>query len=202
MGAGAFKIRERRRGDAPVGEPGGWAQQWFAFYPRPCLILGRRLQVLDRNAAAGLLLETETTLQVRDGVLWSRDRKAQLMLEDAVRLATAGDPLRRILFGAGAPSVLKFVAFGEGEAAPVAMTIRSTEQQNLVCADLGEPFGLTQGEQRVVERLLRGSSSQEIADALGKSVLTVRTHIKRAYAKLSVTTREQLFARLLPFLDT
>jgi DNA-binding CsgD family transcriptional regulator len=30
--------------------------------------------------------------------------------------------------------------------------------------------------------------------------LTVRTQTKRAYAKLGVSTREELFARLLPFL--
>lgn len=181
---------------------GGWARQWFEVYPRPCLMVGRRLQVFGQNSAAKALLRIETAVQLRDGALWARDRKAHMMLAEAVRQTPPGEPMRRILFGAASIYVLHFVALGAGDEHPVAMTLRSTDQQDLLCADLGEPFGLTQGEQRVVERLLRGCSSQEIAEAMGKSVLTVRTHIKRAYAKLAVTTREQLFARLLPFLDT
>ena len=186
----------------PGANSGIWTQRWFELYPRPCLLLGRRLQVLTMNGAAKALLEVETALQLREGAVWARDRKAHLMLEEAVRQAPLGDPMRRILFGVASTYVLRFVALGCDEDDPVALTLRSTDQEDLLCADLSEPFGMTQGEQRIVERLLRGCSSQEIADAMGKSVLTVRTHIKRAYAKLSVTTREQLFARLLPFLDT
>ena len=181
---------------------GAWTQRWFELYPRPCLLLGRKLQVLGINTAGQAMLERENTIHVREGCLGARDRKAHLVLEEAVRLCPLGEPARRIHFGDTSTFVLRFVALGPGQTDPVALTLRSTEQEDMTCADLGQPFGLTQGEQRIVERLLRGCSSQEIAEAMGKSVLTIRTHIKRAYIKLSVTTREQLFARLLPFLDT
>lgn len=40
-------------------------------------------------------------------------------------------------------------------------------------------------------------SVNEIALRLGKSVMTVRTHVKHAYSKLNITSKEQLFATTL-----
>lgn len=57
-------------------------------------------------------------------------------------------------------------------------------------------YGLTRREREVVLELAKGSTAREIARANGSSVLTVRTHIKRAYAKMGVNCREKMFARL------
>lgn len=203
-------LDERTMNSAPLAaapqamgkDIGHWAERWFELYPRPCLLVSRRLAVASLNVAAQTLIADDPGLVLRDGHFGARDRKVQATLEEAVRIAEVGEPIQRVLFSTGAIYVVRFVALGESLDAPVAVTLRATEQNDLVCADLAEPFGLTHAEQRIVERLLRGCSSQDIADAMGKSVLTVRTHIKRAYTKLSVATREQLFARLLPFLDT
>ena len=43
--------------------------------------------------------------------------------------------------------------------------------------------------------------SGDIAEQTGKSILTIRTHVKRAYGKIGVKTRGQLFAKLLPYLS-
>jgi DNA-binding CsgD family transcriptional regulator len=53
----------------------------------------------------------------------------------------------------------------------------------------------------VIIQLVKGYSSREIAEQFGKSILTVRTHVKRAYGKIGVKTRGQLFAKLLPYLS-
>jgi DNA-binding CsgD family transcriptional regulator len=45
--------------------------------------------------------------------------------------------------------------------------------------------------------MVRGQSVTEIAEQLHKSVLTVRTHVKRAYGKLGVGSKEQLFATVM-----
>lgn len=185
-----------------TGDVSPWAERWFELYPQACLLVTRRLAVVGVNPAAQAMIDADPDLFLRDGRFGARDRKAQATLEEALRTAEVGEPIRRALFTAGGILVARFLALGETPDAPVALTLRATEQNDLACADLAEPFGLTHAEQRIVERLLRGCSSQDIADAMGKSVLTVRTHIKRAYIKLSVATREQLFARLLPFLDT
>jgi DNA-directed RNA polymerase specialized sigma24 family protein len=45
-----------------------------------------------------------------------------------------------------------------------------------------------------------GKTAQDAAREQGTSVDTVRTHIRRLYAKLDVNSREGLFTRLRPFL--
>jgi DNA-binding CsgD family transcriptional regulator len=71
----------------------------------------------------------------------------------------------------------------------------------IACADLEPMFGVTPGEHQVIVQLVKGYSSREIAEQFGKSILTVRTHVKRAYGKIGVKTRGQLFAKLLPYLS-
>lgn len=57
-------------------------------------------------------------------------------------------------------------------------------------------YGLTNTERKVVAMLAGGATAIEIARASGCSLLTVRTHIKRAYEKMEVNSREKMFARL------
>lgn len=70
--------------------------------------------------------------------------------------------------------------------------------------DIGEAarvFGLTDSETRIVEQLfVLGMTAQESAKASGLSIETVRTHIRRLYAKLDVNSREAMFVKLRPFL--
>lgn len=49
-------------------------------------------------------------------------------------------------------------------------------------------------EQQVVERLAQGSTTQQVADNLLLSPHTVVTHIRHAYAKLGVSSRQELIA--------
>jgi len=62
----------------------------------------------------------------------------------------------------------------------------------------GEPSkGLTATE-RAILRALRGEATlAQIADGLGRSLLTVRTHVRNARAKLDVRTTEDLRRRLV-----
>ena len=44
-----------------------------------------------------------------------------------------------------------------------------------------------------------GATAAEAASDLGISLETARTHVRRAYAKLNVSSREEMFARISPF---
>lgn len=55
---------------------------------------------------------------------------------------------------------------------------------------------LTPAERRTVELAAEGRSNKDIASALVVSVQTVEVHLSHAYAKLGVTSRSQLAARL------
>lgn len=65
---------------------------------------------------------------------------------------------------------------------------------------LAEARDLTPAESRIVTMMLDGLESTAIAQALGISVETLRTHVKHAYRKLGVSSRGELFVGALPFL--
>ena len=66
--------------------------------------------------------------------------------------------------------------------------------------DAFEAFGrpaLSLREREVVQLVLRGHSSESIGYHLGISVTTVKTHRKRAYAKLGISSQSELFMLFL-----
>lgn len=64
-----------------------------------------------------------------------------------------------------------------------------------------EQFGLTPAECAVIDRLARLFSPAQIAEDLGVAVQTVRTHVKRIYAKLGISTHSQLLQISRAFCD-
>jgi DNA-binding CsgD family transcriptional regulator len=118
-------------------------------------------------------------------------------------VASAGGAPHLGVVGAGGGALLIDAVALSGEPdGPVALALRDLRGPvEIECADLEPMFGVTPGEHQVIVQLLKGYSSREIADQFGKSILTVRTHVKRAYGKIGVKTRGQLFAKLLPYLS-
>ena len=157
--------------------------------------------MLVANRRALVVLDGVGLLSLRDGALAGRDRKTAAEL--ATLVADARRAARSVVIGAdgGEAMFVEIVALGDGDASPVAVLLRDPNAPvEIECPDLETIFGVTPGEHQVLVQLLKGYSSREIADQFGKSILTVRTHVKRAYGKIGVKTRGQLFARLLPFL--
>ena len=60
---------------------------------------------------------------------------------------------------------------------------------------------LTAREQAVLERLALGLSVREIADEIGRSPHTVHDHVKSLHRKLNASSRGELVARALGFID-
>lgn len=58
------------------------------------------------------------------------------------------------------------------------------------------PWGLTAAEVRVVQSLATGMRPRDMAESLGVSVHTIRTHLKRAMVKAKVHSQVELLARL------
>ncbi len=65
----------------------------------------------------------------------------------------------------------------------------------------GQAVALSEGQANylfaVMRAVLAGHSTEETADRLGVGTETVKTQRKRAYAKLGVSSRTELFAKLL-----
>jgi DNA-binding CsgD family transcriptional regulator len=180
-----------------------WPALWFAQDAIARLVIARDLTVLALNHHAVGLLNANGALSVRDGALAPRDRRCAAEL--AAVIAFAGPTARMGAVGAGGEGPLLLVdvqALSAEPNGPVALTLRDPGGPvEIECADLEPMFGVTPGEHQVIVQLVKGYSSREIADQFGKSILTVRTHVKRAYGKIGVKTRGQLFAKLLPFLS-
>lgn len=75
-----------------------------------------------------------------------------------------------------------------------AVTAAGSEAKDL--SALLAKYGLTMTEKKVVGMMAQGATASEIARTNGSSLLTVRTHIKRIYAKMGVHSREKMFARI------
>ena len=65
-----------------------------------------------------------------------------------------------------------------------------------VASSAREHYKLTATEARVLERLLHGQSPSKIASDLGVALSTVRTHLKRLYAKTGTTAQRELLAEV------
>jgi DNA-binding CsgD family transcriptional regulator len=180
---------------------GDWPALWFAQDAAARLVVARDLTVLAANRNALNLMDAGGLVSLRDGVLATRDRRSFGELMAIVGEARPKQRFGVIGFGGGALLVDAF-ALGDAADSPVALLFRDLHGPvEIECADLESMFGVTPGEHQVIVQLLKGYSSREIAEEFGKSILTVRTHVKRAYGKIGVKTRGQLFAKLLPYLS-
>lgn len=143
----------------------------------PFLLSGSRLQVADKAQAASFQsfiadLESKTE---PGAWIYRADHEASLLIRgDAVRV--------------------------QGQAPAVGLMIYATgAQARYVWGDFGRLLGLTSAETGVVKRLVGGETVDIIAENLIVSVETIRTHIRRIYNKLNISSREQLIFLINPF---
>jgi DNA-binding CsgD family transcriptional regulator len=183
-------------------EPQGaadWGGRWLDAHGLAVVVLSRDLAMLWSSRAVQETLSADGPVLVRDGYLTGSTRVHQTQLSALLDRAAAGaaaadlfdhvEPERRLILSARAL---------DGAMMRFGVSVRR-ERREIVVPDLTGAFGLTNAEQLIVRRLMQGWSATDVADDLGAALLTVRTHIKRAYAKLGVHSKEQLFAKLLAF---
>lgn len=178
-----------------------WAELWLGVDPTPRMVVDWGLLVLWRNAAADAMLERTRLFHARDGALVCKDRAGSSQIQNMVWNVKPNRPVSAVL---GEPEDQGFLVTGtllrRAGTAYVGLAFRELEMDSRYeLPDLEPVFGLTPSEQEIVGLLLAGQSSAEIARKLNKSILTVRTHVKRAYGKLGICSKEQLFAKLLRY---
>ena len=72
------------------------------------------------------------------------------------------------------------------------MFVGTHEEFDRKCQDLASLYGLTQREQEIMHLLMLGNSAEAVADKLGISLNTVRTHSKNLYRKLGIHAKAEL----------
>lgn len=68
-----------------------------------------------------------------------------------------------------------------------------------IWSDVGALFGLTASEAVIARRLVDGVGLSDLACQLRITDETIKTHLRRIYAKVGACSREQLYVKLLPF---
>jgi DNA-binding CsgD family transcriptional regulator len=173
-----------------------WLGLSFDRDPAPRLVLGVGPELLEANHRARELLEGVHCgdWRVADGRLDLADPDAR-RLDTLIARAIEGPPQSAVI---GSMLVRAYGLSAHGVAGAILRDLNQPARFPDVGLDAA--FGLTRAEHEVLLLVIRGLSAAEIAAALSNSVLTVRTHLKRLHAKLGVARREQLFARVIPFL--
>lgn len=110
---------------------------------------------------------------------------------------------------AAGPEVGTFVVDAKGEGVPLVVRCRSLDEAGhrllsifhpenppTTIPEVGSLFGLTPAEGRVLQAITDGKRAEDLAADLSISIETARTHIRRIYNKLGVSSREQLIAKV------
>ena len=173
------------------------------------LSVGRRIAYC--NGAAERVLEAGDILFANNGVLYTRrDNGTALAFNTATERATKGD-LSLGIHGIGVPLLgrdgLRAAAYvlpiggedlrrdlGQGHAA--VFVAGQLDQQPMLIEILRTVFDLTPTEARIASLVAKGDSPYAIAEALGLSINTVRSHLARCYSKTSTSTQISLAASI------
>lgn len=81
----------------------------------------------------------------------------------------------------------------EGEAAPWSSEVKYADRLSIRCDLIGKKYYLSQREIEIMHLFARGYTMAAIAKELFISENTVKTHMRRLYAKLGIHKKQQLF---------
>lgn len=172
---------------------------WLGMERRARLIVGDDLVLHWCNAAGRTLLERRDPL---------------LLCGDAVRPRNPADSRRFQDFVTRAASDISILCLPDHgrEAHLLTAAVRlpsrfvgltasfASDEIDRHWADLREAFGLTASERDIAQALASGFTAEAVAQELRTSIKTVRTHIRHVYSKLDVSSREELFRKLTPYM--
>jgi DNA-binding CsgD family transcriptional regulator len=157
--------------------------------------------VLWTSPATAALTSDSSCITLANGELGGRTRYSNNVLKEIFCDLRAADyPVDKLLAASTEDRPELFLRAQSCSSQGVRMnsfTIRRLDRDMRETPDLRRLYGLTKTEQQIVREMLKGRSVAEIAVELHKSVLTVRTHVKRIYTKLNVGTKEQLFSSVM-----
>jgi DNA-binding CsgD family transcriptional regulator/PAS domain-containing protein len=192
------------------------------FMPNGALIMDERGRVMQANAAA------ERLLQRSDGITYDRRGNLQLtavlpserpllsrFIKNVIEIArgassilVGSEPLR-ISRQSGAPALLILAvplprppfAFWEsiGKGRALVVIVDPSAESHAQAATMQAAFGLTAAEARVALLLASGVTSGKMPALLGLTTDTIKTHLRRCYAKTGTHSQAELM-RLLTML--
>jgi DNA-binding CsgD family transcriptional regulator len=174
--------------------------EWAGADPARRYIVTKDLCVVWASESAHRFLDDATVLHRAGSAIRLTDHAQQSALADLV--AYADDTFSTWhLSRAGSQEQLLFVARRISPGSDlVGLRIQDTSIGfQPQWANFAPAFSLTPAENRVALLLLDGNSVERTASLLGLGEATIRTHVKRLYLKLEVTSKEEMFRRMAGF---
>lgn len=183
---------------APSGA-GAYFDHRAATGRTPEMLVGADLDVLWINAAALALMARRGHVSLGENRLILSPRHHEEDLRTF--LADLGDAPGAWALQADEAWLVRAEPITPVDAPPAwLLTWQAMKQADrYLWADIGLHLRLTPSETRILRGLLDGSAVEETAAQLSVTVQTARTHVRRIYAKLGVSNREQLFTVVLPY---
>ncbi len=179
-----------------------YQQAWRVAHRLPEFIVDRGGQVIWGNAAFLRLAAEGDVFRLQDQGLAFLDRAAHAgFLTFLAALGAA--PAAWIVRPQTMDGYLVFrcgLIEPAGRPVGIACTLYDSRDHDIpVWGDFAALFGLTASEARVARQLMEGAPLVRVAVQLGITLEAAKTHLRRIYAKLGVGSREEFYARLLPF---
>lgn len=179
----------------PEGISSSNAFRWLDIDQRPRLVLDHADRIVWSNAAARRMLRPPRPVVIEGDRLEMADKAVEATARRLIH--EADGQVRRMSLGGGDSEQLSLVlnawAAGTGSHRQVFIRINLLEATlGVEESGLAEAYGLTPAEAVVLDCLLSLEPPGEIARRQGLSINTVRTHVRRIYAKMGVSTQPQL----------
>ncbi|MFF0157449.1 response regulator [Streptomyces sp. NPDC005263] len=157
------------------------------------IVMDIRMPDLDGIEATRLIAADEDLAGVKVLVLTTYETDEHIV--EALRAGASGFLVKDIR-PAELLDAIRTVAAGESLLSPgptSRLIARFLRAPNTATAPaVGGPSGLSERERQVLALVARGLNNSEIADALGLSPLTAKTHVSRIMGKLGARDRTQL----------
>lgn len=183
--------------------------------PLAVIFLDGRCRVVEMNASARKLLDAGDGLRLERGVLTAFDTRADVLLQQMIfgaaavatgRLLQHGGALslarphgRRPLSAIVAPTGATGIFPASRSASVVVLVEEPAQKATVPFAAFTKSYGLSPAEAGVALRLVNGMSLRQTAVALGIRDNTVRSHLKRIFAKTGARRQSDLVRRVLTY---
>ena len=172
------------------------------------ILLDQRAQILYRNKAAQSL-ELAGVFSVRNSMLSSASREHSGRLNDLITKAIRGtpacsmslprpdgQPVTVLISQVRGNDLQRFHSSGFPNAAALMFLIDPMSEHKAPIDRIVDAYGLTDAEARVALVTSSGITVNEAAKQLGLSTNTVKTHLRKIFAKMGIDGQAQMARRL------
>jgi DNA-binding CsgD family transcriptional regulator len=174
------------------------------------ILLGQRNRILYLNAAARLLGLEGGALSLRGGTLRARSQAHAKRLDDLILGAQQGLPasamsiprigngqlLTVLISSVRSRDIERFADMSMPDAAVLVFVVDPVNSSGMSISWVMDAFGLTPAEARVALAASSGAAIPVVAMSLQLSQNTIKTHLRRIYAKTG-TSRQAELARVI-----